>query len=286
MGGQDDAAGSAGPVQGIEGRVVVGDEGIARVAEDRLDEVEARRQGAGGEEAHFHGAVLAVAWHLGADDGAHEEGEHRPGLLGLVGGEGQFEELGRRVEGRLQEARENDLGHRLLVRGNGQAALGDVEDAFGGALVVRRIVEDAVPDAVGGQGRRDMLVGAGRQGNLPGHAVAVEHEGRGGQGGKLGEPEVAQVGVEEALDPPVDGGKVAGEHPVFLAEAFKHVGGQFDEAGPFAGVDGKPHARQLDIDIGNEFAALLGRYPVEPQSKVAFDRHRSSSGENMAKRIA
>ena len=151
----------------------------------RLDEVEVGGQGAGREEAHLHGPLLAAAGDLGPAPAGRRRRERKASRLALLArGEGQLEEVGGRVEGGLEEAGEGELGHGLLVGRDGQAALGDVEDALGGAPVVRGVVEDAVAHPVGGEGGRDVLVRVGRQGELAGHAVAVEDEGVRGQAGQ------------------------------------------------------------------------------------------------------
>ncbi len=115
MQGEDDAARGPGPAKGIEGGVVVGDVGIAGVAEDGLDEVEVRGEGAGGEEAELHGPLLAPAVDAGAHGRPEVEGHEGAGLALLAGGEGQLEEVGRGREGGREEAGEGELGHGFLV---------------------------------------------------------------------------------------------------------------------------------------------------------------------------
>ena len=128
------------------------------------------------------------------------------GLLLLVGRVGQLEEVGGRVHRGGQYAGKGELGHRLFVRGNGQAAFDDVEDAFGSAPVVRGVVENAVADPIRGEGGGDVLLPGGRQGELAGHAVAVEHEGGRGKPRDASQAQVTEVGVEEVLDSPVGWG--------------------------------------------------------------------------------
>ena len=71
--GEHDAAGMAGPVLDVEGGVVLRQVGVARIAEDRLDEVEVADQAAGSEEADFHRLLRADAGYLGTDDRPQEQ---------------------------------------------------------------------------------------------------------------------------------------------------------------------------------------------------------------------
>ena len=75
---------------------------------------------------------------FGADDGTQEERDEDFGLVGLVefGGEGEVEEFARGMEGVAEEVGERGDGDGFFVAGDGQATLGDVEDAVGGAAVV------------------------------------------------------------------------------------------------------------------------------------------------------
>jgi hypothetical protein len=120
----------------------------------------------GGAAGHLVALLLDEAVDVGADDGAEEEG-HEELVLGLlVGGEGQREEVRGGVEGGLEEALERDLGHHLLVHGDGQAAVDDVEHALGRALVVLGVVQHALPTErevtrVGGECGRHAFISTG-----------------------------------------------------------------------------------------------------------------------------
>ncbi len=114
--GEDDATGVAGPVLHIETGVVFRQEGISRVPEDRLDEVEIAHEIARSEKARLHRLFLRESRHFRTDEGAEEERGERLHRLGLGTGVGQGQELVRRIQGRLEEPGEGDLRHRELVR--------------------------------------------------------------------------------------------------------------------------------------------------------------------------
>ena len=94
------------------------------------------------DEADLHAALAGDAGDLGDDDGAQQQGDEAAGRIGPGGGPGQGEQVRGGVQGRGQDAGEDVAGNGLLVVGDGQAALGDVEDAGRGAPVVARIVQD------------------------------------------------------------------------------------------------------------------------------------------------
>ena len=122
------------------------------------------------------------------------------GALGLraIGRPGQGEQIGRGVDGALQEAPENLLGHGDLVVRNGQAALSDVEDARSRAPVIARVVQNPLQDAVGLDVVGDEAVAVRRQGQRLGDAGLIEDEG--GPGQARAGAGAGQVGVEEVLD--------------------------------------------------------------------------------------
>ena len=240
--GQDDAAGVPGPGLRRQGGVVLRQVGVAPVAEDALDEVQVGHEPSGGDEADLHGALAGDAGDLGDDDGAQQQGDEAAGRIGPGGGPGQGEQVRGGVQGRGQDAGEDVAGHGLLVVGDGQAALGDVEDAGRGAPVVARIVQDPLEDAVAldvGGGEAGRVQG---QGQGAGQARLVEHEGGGGQARALGG--AVEVGVEEGLDAPVGGAQAAGQAPGHLALARQDGG--HEPVGPrVADPGGGGHAQQF-----------------------------------------
>ncbi len=144
---QDDAAGVAGPVQRIERRVVFRQVRIAAVAENALHEIEVADQAAGREKPDFHG-LFRVAARRRTDQRPQQQRDEAAGLVRLIGGEGQGQQIGRRVERRAPQRREGLLGHRRFVRRNGKAALGDVKQSLRGAPVAARIVQHALRHAI------------------------------------------------------------------------------------------------------------------------------------------
>jgi hypothetical protein len=71
--GEDDAAGVAGPVLGIEGGVVFRSRGVTGVAEDAFDEIEIAHETAGREEADLHFLLGGKSGHGGAHDRAEQQ---------------------------------------------------------------------------------------------------------------------------------------------------------------------------------------------------------------------
>ena len=94
----------------------------------------------------------------------------------LVRGEGEREDVGGRIERGCQQRGEGLFGDGDFVGGNGQTAFDDMENAFGGAAVALRIVQNALSDSIGLQIRRRKEVFARGQRHGAGEARPVEHE--------------------------------------------------------------------------------------------------------------
>ena len=152
--------------------------GVAGVAEDALHEVEVRDQAARREEADLHAASPASTLGTAGQTSGRSSSETI-----VSTGSGQSAVNGRRSSsagGRSASCSSRSVGgerHRDLVRRDRQPALGDVEDALGGAAVAHRVVQHAVVEAVA----RDQLVvprvAVDRQRQLAREAVAVEDQG-------------------------------------------------------------------------------------------------------------
>lgn len=178
MGCQDDAAGGSCPMFDVEGGIILGKMRIAGIAKDTLDEVNVGHASAGNEVAHLEALLVHDAGDLGLDKRADEEADH--GLDGVFpgGGVGQDLEVGRGIEGSLEETAVGNERDGDLVRWDGQAPIGDVEYSLGGAPVIERVVQNAVAKTVGGDLFIVELVDVGVIGEaqLSGKAVAVDVE--------------------------------------------------------------------------------------------------------------
>ena len=214
MGSEDHAPGVSAPVLGIQARVVLGEHGISGVAEDALHEVEVRDQGTGHKESDLHALLRGDSRHLRADDRADEQRDHARRRLVAGDGEGQPEQVLRRLEGPGQEVGEDGLGHPLLVVGNGKPALGDMKDAGGGPPVGLGVVQDAVAQAVAAEHRRGNLIAVGRQRQDTGQAILVQDEGVARQ--LPGDGDVGQVIVQEVVDAAVHRARVSGQEAILL----------------------------------------------------------------------
>ena len=140
---QHDAARRPGPVGRVQRGVVLGQVGVAGVAEDALDEIEVGDAAPRDEEADLQALLGRDARYLGADEGAELQRDHGLNGLGPFDGVGELVERGGRLEGDLEQPLVGNERNLDLVGRNGQAAVGDVKDAFGGALVHERVVQDA-----------------------------------------------------------------------------------------------------------------------------------------------
>ena len=201
--GEDDAAGVPRPVLDVQPGVVLGEGGVAGVAEDRLDEVEVAHQAAGREEAGLHRPGRAVAGDLGADDRPEQQRDEGAERLGPVGRERDDQQVGRRRDRGPEQRGEDRPGDGLLVARDRQAPLGDVERPLRGAPVALRVVQHAVAHPV----RADVVVAVDvrviREREQAGEPVAREDQRLAGQAERRRQAEVGEVVVQEGLDPPV-----------------------------------------------------------------------------------
>lgn len=176
--GEDDAAGVASPVVGIERGVILGEEGVASVAENRFDEIEITGHRTGGKKAHLHAFFRGETGNLGDDDGPEEERDVEVGWFGRGGSEGEDLKLLGGVHGCLKNIVGYVFRDGSLVLGNRETALDNVENALSGATVLLGVVEDPLRDPVAGGDGRFEGIGIWWQGEGAGNAMAIENEGR------------------------------------------------------------------------------------------------------------
>jgi hypothetical protein len=152
-----------------------------------------------------------------------------------------------------EEAGEDGGGDGFFVVGNGEAALGHVEDTLRGAAVALGIVEDALADAVGGEDFALVGILARGEREDAGEAGGVEDKGGGGDGRGFGL--TLEVVVEEILNALVDGAEVAGEGAVLFAAEGEEVIDEGGEAVGGAGGErdaGLADFAELQIEVGEE----------------------------------
>ena len=160
----------------VHSRVVFPQERIARVAENALDEIEIAYERPRGEKAYLHSFFSLAVRNRRAHSRAQVEGNPRPALALLGGRERKLEQLVGRVKRARPQIFENRLGHGLLVGGNRKAALGDVEYARRRAPVAARVVQNALPYAVGGHERAFVPVAVRREGKHARGPEPIEDE--------------------------------------------------------------------------------------------------------------
>ena len=141
---QDHASGVSAPMFGIKGGIIFWEQRVAGITENALDEIEVRHQRSGDEETNFHALARHHARNLRADDRANEQRNHTRSRRGPRRRERQLQKILGRMKRAGQKVGKNRLGHTLLVIGNGQPSLGDMEDAGGRAPVRLRIVKNPV----------------------------------------------------------------------------------------------------------------------------------------------
>ena len=257
MGGEDHAAGVAAPVLDIEGGVVLGQVRVAGVAEDRLDEIEIADEVAGGEEARFQAELGTVAWDFGPDRGAEHQRDPAIGLILLAGGEGEFEQLLRRLHRHAEQADEGFARHLALVASNGEPTLHNVKGPGGGAAVAAGVVQNAVLDAVGGDDLAGEGVAVGGEREFTGDAVTVKDDCATGEAERVGgADDVREVAVEELLDALVGGAAVVLQEPRLLIEVGEQTAGEGDEFLPVNAVSDRLSMRgEFEVDVPEQFVA-------------------------------
>ncbi|MFO1524142.1 MAG: hypothetical protein U1F77_20315 [Kiritimatiellia bacterium] len=164
-----------------------------------------------------------------------------------------------RIEGQREHGRVGVLGDLLLVGGHGETALADVEDALGGAAVLRGIVAHALVRAVTAQDGRLVGVAVGRQRKRPRQAVAVEGEGAPGQEGGGGVDAFAEHLPQVGLDVDVGRAVLLREQALLVAQllddalgdAAHGLGLEFAEGGQAQGVE-------LEVGVFDHVPVTLG----------------------------
>ena len=102
---QNHATCVAGPVHHVERGVVFGKVRIPRIPEDRFDEVEIAHQAGRREKAYLHG-FRGIGSGCGTHQGTDQQGNEQLGLLLLIGGERQCQDIRRRRQRRTEQSGE------------------------------------------------------------------------------------------------------------------------------------------------------------------------------------
>ena len=250
VGGQDHAARMTGPVVDVEGRIVLDQVRVAGIAEDALDEIQVADEIAGREEPDLHRFLGFHARYLGTDHRTQQQRHEHPCRVGLPGGEGnQAQRLGRpqRV---CEHAREHLPGHRLLVGGDRQSALGDMERALGGATVVGRVVQHALRGAEAGHDLRLESVLADRQRQLARDAMTIEDKCLRRQLRDLRQIEIDQVPRQELLDALVGRWMIGGQQAALLPVRMQQAVDRIHDLRRVADRHRRlPRGRQHEIDV-------------------------------------
>ena len=253
MRGENDATGMAGPVLGIEAGVVVRKVGVSGISEDAFHEIQVGDEVARGEKADFHGFFRGNAGNFRSNDGAQEEGyeDLRGSLAGA--GEGQGHDLAGRVQRGAQEAGEGGFRHFLFIRGNRQAAIGDVEDALGGAAVGGGVVADALVYAVGAEDGGLELVLVRRNGKHAGNPVTLGDQCAGGEEvlsvrKNFADDFLTEVGAQVGIDGGVGRAEVVGKEAGLFLEAGDQGFTEIEKRKVFLfSHDGVPTSGKLEV---------------------------------------
>ncbi len=189
---------------------------IAGVAEDALHEIQVADQAAGREEADLH-RLLRISPGGRADDRAQQQRDEQPGLILLVAGEGQGQQVGGRAQRLGKQGGESvHSGPRSCRPGTGRPP----STMWKMPWVVRRslfgLCSTPCGDAVGVDVRGLEEIAARRQGHGARHAGPVEDEGAGRQPRSAAGADVLDVGVEEGLDAGVGRTEPVAQQLVFL----------------------------------------------------------------------
>ena len=237
----------------IETSVIFGKIGITAIAEDTFDEVEIGNEISGSEEAHFHASFFGNAGNFRANNGSEKERDEDFGGRLAGAGEWKDHDLLGRIERGLEETGESLQWNFFFIGGNREAALGDVEDALGGAAVGGRVVAHALVDAVGTQDGGFEFILIGREGKHAPDTVALEDEGSGGdEGGGVVVEEIGKVIVNGL----VDGAEVVGKEAGLFLERGEKRAAEIEEG--------------IVFFIADDFVAPGGKFEIDEFAKAFF----------------
>ncbi len=169
------------------------------------------------------------------------------------------------MERSLKKTGEGYLGDGFLVDGDGKSAFGNVESALCCALVVGRVVEDALLYAVCGDVFAEERVAVGREAELACQTLLAEDEGLGRKFAHVRGLDVLQVVVNEILNALVYRAQMLSEETCLLAVAVYQVIRDFHKLGVGELIlalcvvleDGLPEGCELQIDVLNHLASVL-----------------------------
>ena len=137
---------------------------------------------------------------------------------------------------------------RYLIGWNREPALGDMEDAFGGAPVAARVVQNALRHAVRTQERRREAGRVRRQRHHPSQPWAVEHHRTRGQPRDI--RYAIKILVEKGLYAGVAGTQMVAQEPILGLVTAQQRLGDFEESGLRRAVARRlAERRQLEVQV-------------------------------------
>ncbi len=230
LGRQNHTAGVAGPFGDIQPGVILRQHGIAGIAEDAFHEIEVGHHVAGGKEPGFHGFASQHSGHLRHHQRAEQQGDPGLGFLLLAAGERELQQFRRGGQGFFHQGGKGGNRHCFLVVGNGESALTDMKDPFGGPPVVFGIMEHAILHAVAFDDIRVEFIFVLGQGEGAGQTVPVQGKAVGG------EPVVraldavfGEKGFEVVVNMLIHRTQVIGQQPVFGFGGGQETVAEFQE---------------------------------------------------------
>ena len=176
------------------------------------------------------------------------ETNSRTGSL-LIGGEGQRQQIGGRLERGGQQSGESFLGHGQLIGRNRQAAFDDVKNSLRGAAVALRIVQNSLRQAVRLQIRRGKRVAAERQRHHARQPGPVQQKRVAGNLRRAARAHIFQIVVEKRLNAPVRGTQQIPEHQVLLVIVAKQRARDLEKIGVGMAACGMAQRGQLQVDV-------------------------------------
>ena len=252
---EDNAAGVAGPMFGVERGIIFRQNRIAAVSKNAFDEIQIAHEIAGHKKTDFHRFFGGEPWNFRTDNRTEKQRDKTFRRLRLRGGERKAHDVTRRIERKCEHFPEYILRHGDLVVGNRQTAFGDMENSLRGPAVAFWVMQNTVCDAIGIDDLGTELVSVNWQRQHTRQPGAVERERARGQ---LCHRHVLQIIVEKCLNSTVGWAKVIAEQPVLFARLSGHRG---DDFGKFLVVLNRhrrtANQRELDVDVRDKVRRKL-----------------------------
>ena len=185
----------------IEPGIKFGKIGIAAIAKNTFNKIQVTDQVARCEEMDLHCLLGFLARYLRTNNRTQQQRNKHLCRIRQSGSKRYRQQLIRRVECPSEHIGKGILRDRFLVAGNRQATFTYMKRTLRGTTVTGRVMQYALRYPVAGYDIGMKFILAHRQGQLPCHAMSIQHKGLRWQHRYSIQSNISEIALQEVLYP-------------------------------------------------------------------------------------